>query len=88
MTLEEREKLKKEMKKEIQLVRMLARETDISQNEAVNIVLWTKMRKITQKVIDFMKEKLSRGETVEEKDLMYYINEVIISMDKEQQNQY
>ena len=88
MDLEEKEKLKKEMKKEIQLVRMLARYTDIPQNEAVDIVLWTDMRNITQEVIDFVEEKLNRGETVEAKDLMYYIDEVITAMDKEQQNQY
>ena len=83
MTLEEREKLKKEMKKEIQLVRMLARYTDIPQSEAVDIVLWTQWRNITQEVIDFVEEKLNRGETVEEKDLMYYINDLITAMDKE-----
>ena len=88
MDLEEKEKLKKEMKKEIQLVRMLARYTDIPQNEAVDIVLWTDMRNITQEVIDFVEEKLNRGETVEAKDLMYYIDKVITAMDKEQQNQY
>ena len=87
MDLEEKEKLKKEMEKEIQLVRMLARYTDIPQNEAVDIVLWTEWENITQEVIDFVEEKLNRGEIVEEIDILDYIHELTNTMDKEQ-NQY
>ena len=86
MNLEEEKQLEKKMKKELELIKLIARYTDIPQSEAVDIVLWTQWRNITQEVIDFVEEKLNRGETVEEKDLMYYINDLITAM--EEQNQY
>ena len=83
MTLEEKEKLKKEMEKERKLIRMIIRETDIPKRHAIDIVLWTDSRKITQEVIDFMEEKLKRGEIVKEIEIMDYIYDLITAMDKE-----
>ena len=84
MTLEEEEKLKKEMKKEIQLVRMLARYTDIPQSQAVDIVLWTQWENITQEVIDFVEAKLNRGEIVKEIEIMDYIYDLVTAKEEHQ----
>ena len=74
-------------KKGLELAKIIMKNTNIPQDEALDLVMWTYYRKISQEVIEFIEKKLNRGEIVEEIDILDYINDLITAME-EQQNQY
>ena len=84
MNLEEEKQLEKEIEKELELITLLARYTDIPQSQAVDIVLWTQWENITQEVIDFVEEKLNRGEIVKEIEIMDYIYDLVTAKEEHQ----